>query len=68
MFEQRDRWLEELDEYTGRKETITCTAGRMPLTAIVDEISNACDDKADPALDPFRTCSVSHATELLALR
>ncbi|MEU1982080.1 hypothetical protein [Nocardia sp. NPDC019395] len=44
MFEQRDRWLEELDEYTGRKETITWRAGRMPLTAIVDEISNACAD------------------------
>ncbi|WP_280297085.1 hypothetical protein [Nocardia abscessus] len=44
MFEQRDRWLEELDEYTGRKDSITCTAGRMPLTAIVDEIANACAD------------------------
>ncbi|MFC8525650.1 hypothetical protein [Nocardia sp. NPDC057227] len=44
MFEQRDRWLEELNEHTGREELITCTAGLMPLTAIVDEISTACID------------------------
>ncbi|MFI1916803.1 hypothetical protein [Nocardia sp. NPDC020380] len=44
MFDQHDRWLEELMLYTGRKELITCTAGRMPLTAIVAEIAEACSD------------------------
>lgn len=42
--EQHDRWLEELLEYTGRKESITCTSGHMPLTAILQEIANACAD------------------------
>ncbi|WP_458686364.1 hypothetical protein [Nocardia tengchongensis] len=44
MFKQHDRWLEELVQYTNRKQSITCTAGRMPLTAIVEEIANACAD------------------------
>lgn len=44
MFEQHDRWLEELLAYTRRKESITCTSGHMPLTAIVQEISDACAD------------------------
>jgi hypothetical protein len=44
MFEQRDRWLEELREYTGRKESVTCTSGHMPLTAIAQEIAIACAD------------------------
>ena len=44
MFEQRDRWLKELLEYTNRKETVTCTSGHMPLTAIAQEIANACAD------------------------
>ena len=41
MFEKRDRWLEELLEYTNRKELITCTSGHMPLTAITED-SRAC--------------------------
>jgi hypothetical protein len=44
MFEQHDRWLEELLEYTRRKESITCTSGHMPLTAILKEIADACAD------------------------
>lgn len=44
MFEQHDRWLEELREHTGREELVTCTSGHMPLTAIVAEIAEACAD------------------------
>ena len=44
MFEQRDRWLEELREYTNRKELVTCTSGHMPLTAITQEIASMCAD------------------------
>jgi hypothetical protein len=44
VFEQHDRWLEELLEYTRRKESITCTSGHMPLTAILQEIADACAD------------------------
>ena len=44
MFEQRDRWLEELIEYTRREESITCTSGHMPLIAILQEIADACAD------------------------
>lgn len=44
VFEQLDRWLEELLEYTHRKESITCTSGHMPLTAILQEIADACAD------------------------
>lgn len=44
LFEQHDRWLEELLEYTHRKEAITCTSGHMPLTAILQEIADACAD------------------------
>ena len=44
MFEQHDRWLEELLEYTSRKESVTCTSGCMPLTAIAQEIATACAD------------------------
>jgi hypothetical protein len=32
MFEQHERWL----EYTNRKESVTCSSGHMPLTAIAD--------------------------------
>jgi hypothetical protein len=45
LFEQHARWLEELREYTDRKEPVTCRAGYMPLTAITLEISAA---GADP--------------------
>ncbi|CAN5875595.1 hypothetical protein BH09ACT7_BH09ACT7_29040 [soil metagenome] len=45
MFEQHPRWLEELREYTDRKEPVTCRAGYMPLTAITLEITAA---SADP--------------------
>lgn len=44
MFEQNQRWLEELIEYTGRKEAVTCRSGHMPLTAIAQEIAAAAAD------------------------
>jgi hypothetical protein len=44
LFEQHDRWLEELLEYTNRKEAVTCRSGYMPLTAIAQEITIACAD------------------------
>ncbi len=44
MFEQHTRWIEELQEYTDRKEAITCRAGYMPLTAIAQEIATMCAD------------------------
>jgi hypothetical protein len=44
LFEQHDRWLEELLEYTNRKEAVTCSSGYMPLTAITQEIATACAD------------------------
>ena len=44
MFEQHDRWLEELREYTNREEAVTCRSGYMPLTAIAQEITAACAD------------------------
>jgi hypothetical protein len=44
MFEQHERWLEELREYTNRDERFTCGSGHMPLTAITQEITTACAD------------------------
>lgn len=44
LFEQHERWLEELLEYTNRKEAVTCQSGYMPLTAITREIAAACAD------------------------
>lgn len=44
MFQQHARWLEELQEYTDRKEAVTCRAGYMPLTAIAQEIATMCAD------------------------
>lgn len=44
MFEQHDRWLEELRYHTGRDGLVTCKSGHMPLTAIVAEIADACAD------------------------
>jgi len=44
MFEQHARWLEELLEYTNRKESVTCTSGYTALTAITQEIATACAD------------------------
>lgn len=44
MFEQYARWLEELREYTNRKEPVTCRAGYMPLSAITLEILSAGSD------------------------
>lgn len=44
IFEQHERWLAELREHTNRKETVTCRAGYMQLTAIADEIETACAD------------------------
>jgi hypothetical protein len=48
MFEQQERWLEELREYTDRKEAVTCRSGYMPLTAITQEIADACADTREP--------------------
>ena len=42
MFEQRDRWLEELREHTRHSELVTCTSGYMPLCVITAEIAEAC--------------------------
>jgi hypothetical protein len=47
MFEQHERWLEELLEYTNREEATTCRSGYMPLTAIAQEIATACADARD---------------------
>lgn len=44
LFEQHDRWLEELLEYTNQKEAVACRSGYMALTAITQEIAAACDD------------------------
>lgn len=44
LFEQHDRWIEELLEYTNRQEAVTCRSGYMPLTAIAQEIATACAD------------------------
>ncbi|WP_286151313.1 MULTISPECIES: hypothetical protein [unclassified Mycobacterium] len=44
MFEQHDRWLEELLHYIDREESITCTSGHLPLPAILQEIADACAD------------------------
>lgn len=44
MFEQHARWLEELQEYTDRKEAVTCRASYMPLTAIAQEVATMCAD------------------------
>jgi hypothetical protein len=44
MFEQHERWLEELCEYTNREGAASCYSGYMPLTAIMQEIAAACAD------------------------
>jgi hypothetical protein len=44
IFQQRERWLEELREYVKRKEMIICRAGYMSLPAITDEIVEAAAD------------------------
>lgn len=44
IFQQRERWLEELREYVNRKEAIICGAGYMSLPAIADEIREAAAD------------------------
>lgn len=44
MFEQHDRWLEELLHYINLKEVITCTSGHLSLPAILQEIADACAD------------------------
>jgi hypothetical protein len=44
VFEQHDRWLEELREHTGRKELVTCATGHMPVAAIAAEIADGCAD------------------------
>lgn len=44
LFQQHDRWLEELLEYTNREEAVTCRDGYLTLTAIAQEIATACAD------------------------
>jgi hypothetical protein len=44
IFQQRERWLEELREYLNRKESIICGTGYMSLPAITDEIAEAAAD------------------------
>lgn len=45
IFDQRERWLEELREYVREDASVICEAGYMSLPAIADEIAEA-------ALDP----------------
>ena len=45
MFEQRERWLEELSAHVGREEAVTGSSGRMNLVAIAAEIVNADADE-----------------------
>lgn len=45
IFDQRERWLEELHEYVREDASVICEAGYMSLPAITDEIAEA-------ALDP----------------
>ena len=40
VFEQRERWLEELRAHGGREEAVTGSSGRMSLVAIAAEIVN----------------------------
>ena len=44
MFEQHERWLEELSAYTDEIQAVTSASGRMPWDAIVQEIGAACVD------------------------
>lgn len=41
LFEQQERWLEELREYINREGAVTCRSGHMPLTAITQEVAAA---------------------------
>lgn len=45
IFDQRERWLEELREYVRKDATVICEVGYMSLPAITEEIAEA-------ALDP----------------
>jgi hypothetical protein len=45
LFEQRERWLEELSAHVGREEAVTGSSGRMNLVAIAAEIVNADADE-----------------------
>jgi hypothetical protein len=60
MFEQHARWLEELQEYTGRKEAVTCRAGYMPLTAIAQEIATM---RADASTSSGPCCATTSHTK-----
>lgn len=44
IFQQRDRWLEELREYVRNDTHITCEAGYISLPAITEEIVEAAHD------------------------
>jgi hypothetical protein len=45
IFEQRDRWLEEMREQLQRKESVTSHLGYMDLVSIASEIVNAASDE-----------------------
>jgi hypothetical protein len=45
LFEQRERWLEELSAHVGREEAVAGSSGRMNLVAIAAEIVNADADE-----------------------
>ncbi|MEV5834084.1 hypothetical protein [Nocardia sp. NPDC052112] len=45
MFEQRERWLEEMHDHVDHKESVTSTTGHMNLVAITAEIADACADE-----------------------
>ena len=45
MFEQRERWLEELSAHVGREEVVAGSSGRMNLVAIAAELVNADADE-----------------------
>ncbi|WP_425005028.1 hypothetical protein [Mycolicibacterium sp. S3B2] len=63
MFEQRERWLEELRAYTDEKDSVTSTSGRMPWDAIVREIDAACSDARPHGRQQIRDWQ-SRATDL----
>src|SRR5262249_8998148 len=45
MFEQHERWLEELREHVNRDEAVTSDSGRMNLVAIASEVVDADADE-----------------------
>lgn len=45
MFEQHERWLEELREHVNREEAVSSDSGRMNLVAIASEVVDADADE-----------------------